>query len=86
MLPAIAGDFFGRAHADTITGTIFGVGGMCTALGPVITGGISDGLGSYQLAFLLAVMANVLSLFAILVTTPPHKPPKVAGQIDVPSV
>jgi MFS family permease len=54
-LSAIVGDLLGRAQSGTITGVIFGVGGMCTALGPLITGEVFDRTGSYLPTFLFAV-------------------------------
>jgi MFS family permease len=74
MLPAIVGDFFGRKNAGSITGIIFAIDGLCAAAGTFIAGSISDRTGSYELAFIIGVTANILSLIILSFTNPPKKP------------
>ena len=73
MLPAMVGDFFGRKNAGSITGIVFAIGGLCAAAGPLIAGSISDRMGSYEPAFIIAIIANVMSLIIFSFISPPRK-------------
>ena len=58
MLPALVGDYFGRAHAGAIVGRIFGTAGSLAAVGPYVAQLILDSSGSYRMAFVLSGVAN----------------------------
>jgi MFS family permease len=62
LLPPIAADFFGAAHAGSIVGLVFGVAGPTAALGPVAGGLVHDATGSYGWAFGGAAALNVAAL------------------------
>ena len=58
MLPALVGDYFGREHAGTLVGRIFGTAGSLAAVGPYVAQLLVDSSGSYRFAFVLAGIAN----------------------------
>ena len=62
LFPGLVGDFFGRANAGTLTGTIFALGGPAGALGPIVAGYIYDITRQYPLAFLLSALVNAVAL------------------------
>lgn len=63
MLPALVGDYFGRAFAGAIVGRIFATAGSLAAVGPYVAQLLVDSSGSYRVAFLLAAGANAAALF-----------------------
>lgn len=76
LLPALVGDFFGRAHAGTIVGRIFATAGSLAAVGPYVAQLLVDASGSYRIAFLLSGGANAA---ALLMAT--RLPAGTAGQV-----
>ena len=66
MLPALVGDYFGRAHAGAIVGRIFGTAGTLAAIGPYIAQLLVDSSGSYRIAFMLSGGANAAALLMAL--------------------
>lgn len=62
LLPALVGDYFGRAHAGAIVGRIFGTAGSLAAVGPYVAQLLFDASGSYRVAFLLSAAANAAAL------------------------
>ena len=62
LLPALVGDFFGRAHAGTIVGRIFATAGSLAAVGPYVAQLLVDASGSYRVAFLLSGGANAAAV------------------------
>ena len=73
IFPAIIGDYFGRLRAASIIGTVFTIAGVASAIGPVLAGYIYDLVRSYQPAFLLGAVTNILALILIFVSHPPVK-------------
>ncbi len=73
LYPAVVGDYFGRAHAGTLTGFCFATGSLLSALGPAMMGFTADHTGHYLLAFLggTVIDAIVVCLF-FLATSPGH--------------
>lgn len=62
LLPALVGDYFGRAHAGAIVGRIFATAGSLAAVGPYAAQLLFDASGSYRVAFLLSAGANAAAL------------------------
>ena len=62
MLPALVGDYFGRAHAGAIVGRIFATAGSLAAIGPYVAQLLVDSSGSYRVAFILSGAANGAAL------------------------
>lgn len=62
LLPALVGDYFGRAHAGAIVGRIFATAGSMAAVGPYVAQLLFDASGSYRVAFLLCAGANAAAL------------------------
>ncbi len=71
IFPAVIGDYFGRIKAGSIIGTIFTIAGIASAIGPLVAGYIYDITHSYQLAFRLGAIANLLSLVLVFFSKPP---------------
>ena len=71
VFPAIAGDYFGRLKAASVIGAIFTIAGVAAAFGPIVGGIIYDLTKSYQLAFLLGALTNVVSLVLLFLSNPP---------------
>lgn len=71
LFPAIVGDYFGRLRAGSIIGAIFTIAGVASAIGPVLAGYIYDLGRSYQPAFLLGAVTNLLALVLIFISRPP---------------
>jgi MFS family permease len=73
VFPAIVGDYFGRLKAASVIGAIFTVAGVAAAFGPIVGGIIYDRTQSYELAFILGAMTNLLSLLLLFFSRPPAK-------------
>lgn len=73
IFPAITGDYFGRLRAASVIGAIFTVAGVASAFGPLVGGYIYDVTRSYQLAFLLGALTNLVALALIFIAKPPQK-------------
>lgn len=66
MLPALAGDYFGRAHVGAIVGRIFGIAGATAAVGPYVAQLLVDATDSFRLAFVGSGLANAVALALVL--------------------
>jgi MFS family permease len=73
QFPAIVGDFFGRAHAGSIVGSIFALAGCMAAWGPVLAGATHDATGSYRAAFLVAAGLNLVAVALLTACRPPGR-------------
>jgi MFS family permease len=73
IFPAIIGDYFGRLKAGSIIGTIFTIAAIASAIGPLVAGYIYDMTHSYQLAFQLGAIANLISLALVFLSKPPKQ-------------
>jgi MFS family permease len=73
LFPAIVGDFFGRAHAATIVGSLFALAGCMAAWGPLLAGASYDASGSYRAAFLLAAGLNLVAVVLVAGCRPPRR-------------
>lgn len=58
VFPALVGDYFGRAHAGAIVGSMFASAGALAAIGPYAAALIFDATDSYRMAFLVAAVLN----------------------------
>ena len=72
LFPAIVGDFFGRAHAGAIVGSIFALAGCMAAWGPLAAGAVHDATGSYRAAFLVAAGLNLAAVALLATCRPPR--------------
>lgn len=66
LIPAIQGEYFGRRNFGTIRGLMSPIAMVGTVGGPVFAGYIFDSTGSYNLAFNLFAVANMLALVFVL--------------------
>ena len=73
VFPAIVGDYFGRLKAASVIGAIFTIAGVAAAFGPIVGGIIYDLTKSYQFAFLLGALTNVISLVLLFLSNPPKR-------------
>ncbi len=73
--PSIVGDYFGRLKAASVIGAIFTIAGVAAAFGPIVGGYIYDLTHSYNLAFLLGALTNLLALFLLFLAKPPNSSP-----------
>jgi MFS family permease len=73
VFPAIVGDYFGRLQAASVIGAIFTIGGTAAAFGPLVAGYIYDVTHTYQLAFLLGAISNLMSLILVFASKPPQR-------------
>ena len=60
LFPAIVGDFYGRLAVGAIVGFIFSLAGSMAAFGPIAVGYLHDVYGSYEIAFLMSALFNLL--------------------------
>jgi len=80
LLPALVGDYFGRAHAGAIVGRIFGTAGALAAVGPYVAQLLVDSSGSYRFAFALSGIANAAA-FLMATRLPQKRVAALRGQI-----
>jgi MFS family permease len=73
VFPAITGDYFGRLKAASVIGALFTISGTSAAVGPILAGYIYDLTRSYQLAFLLGALSNLLAFILVFIAKPPAK-------------
>jgi len=66
LFPALAGDRFGPGHAGAIVGAVFAGAGSLGAFGPYVAAWIHDTTGAYTWAFLVAALANALSVLFVV--------------------
>ena len=74
LIPAIQGEYFGRMWFATIRGFMAPIGTISLVGGPLLVGSIHDLSGSYEPAFFLLAVANILALVFILITRKPKDP------------
>jgi MFS family permease len=82
IFPAMVADFFGRAHAGSLVGLIFGLAGPAAALGPVGAGWIYDRFGSYALACWISAALNLAALGLVTFTRAPRARRAASPLID----
>jgi OFA family oxalate/formate antiporter-like MFS transporter len=71
LYPAVIADLFGRAHVGAIAGFAFAFTCSGGALGPVIGGWLRDRTGSYDAAFIVAAIVNLIAItFAFALRRP----------------
>lgn len=83
LLPALVGDYFGRAHAGAIVGRVFATAGSLAAVGPYAAQLLVDASGSYRVAFLLSAAANAAAL--IMATRLPNRSTSASTQPSTPA-
>jgi OFA family oxalate/formate antiporter-like MFS transporter len=75
MYPTYLGDLFGVKSVPKLFGVMYVfTAGIFGALGPSLYGFISDGLGSYNIAFLITAVLCVISSISLYLIKPPVKP------------
>ena len=74
LIPAIQADYFGRRRFATIRGMMAPVGTISTVGGPALIGLIHNLTGSYEPAFAILGVANLLALVFIVITRKPRDP------------
>jgi MFS family permease len=79
IFPALVGDYFGRASAGAIVGTIFAGAGGPAAAGPFLAGYLFDATGSYRVSLLAGVAVNLAALGLLTRLRPPGVHPAGAG-------
>lgn len=75
IFPAMVADFFGRAHAGSLVGFLFGIAAPSAAIGPVAAGWIYDRQGGYGLAWWLSAGINMVALALLGFARPPGPAP-----------
>jgi MFS family permease len=75
IFPAMVADFFGRAHAGSLVGLLFGIAAPSAAIGPVAAGWIYDRSGGYELAWWLSAGINLAALALLGFARPPGRVP-----------
>ncbi len=73
LMPAIAGDLFGRAHVGAVFGVIFAGIGWAGSLGVLGAGVAHDVLGSYELVFKAAIPVCLASMGLFLLLRMPQR-------------
>lgn len=71
LLPAIQADYFGRNQFATIRGLMAPVGTASVVLGPIIVGIIHNFFNSYEPAFFVLAVSNIMALIFIVLTKRP---------------
>ncbi len=74
LIPALQADYFGRKWFATIRGMMAPIATASAVAGPFLVGGIHDITGSYQPAFYVLGVSNVLALVFIVMTRRPRNP------------
>lgn len=82
IFPALVADFFGRAHAGSLVGLLFGLAAPTAALGPVGAGWIYDRFGGYGLAWWLSASINLAALALLGLARAPGPRARAAPSID----
>jgi MFS family permease len=81
IVPPFLGDLFGRLHLASILGLYGLVIGIVGALGPSVAGRIAEGTNSYQLLYLLGVVANVIFVFMTVFVKPTRVELEMKGNV-----
>ncbi|MFC1534386.1 MFS transporter [Thermodesulfobacteriota bacterium] len=68
MLPALAREYYGRAHLGTLLGITQGVYSLCNIVGPPMAGLTYDHFGTYRLAWFALAAAMLISMASMLST------------------
>jgi MFS family permease len=80
LMPAMAGDLFGRAHVGAVFGVVFVGIGWAGSLGVLGAGFGRDILGSYELVFQLAFLMCLVSMgLFLLLRVPQNKANQESG-------
>jgi MFS family permease len=74
LVPAIQADYFGRNRFATIRGLMTPISTASTVSGPFLVASIRDLTGSYEPAFLVLGLSNLLALLFIIITKRPRDP------------
>lgn len=74
LIPALQADYFGRRWFATIRGMMAPIATASAVAGPFVVGGLHDLTGSYQPAFYVLGVSNVLALVFIVMTRRPRNP------------
>ena len=72
LIPAIQADYFGREWFATIRGLMTPVATVTVVLGPIVVASIRDFTGSYEPAFAVLGVSNILALVFVAITRPPR--------------
>ena len=72
LIPAIQADYFGREWFATIRGLMTPVATVSVVAGPLVVTSIRDLAGSYEPAFVILAIVNVLALVFVATTRPPR--------------
>ena len=75
MSPTLA-EFFGTASHGVIFGIVLFSGNIGGAIGPLIAGGLFDGTGAYDVAFLILTAFGVLGLVLVSLMKPMARTPQ----------
>ena len=74
LVPAIQADYFGRNRFATIRGLMTPISNASTVSGPFLVASIRDLTGSYEPAFLVLGLSNLIALLFIIITRRPKYP------------
>ncbi|UCH02471.1 MAG: MFS transporter [Candidatus Bathyarchaeota archaeon] len=70
-LPTFIGEYYERTYYAQILGTIFPLGTIAEAMGPVLAGAIHDATATYTLAFTLVTAFSLVGLVCAILVRPP---------------
>jgi MFS transporter, OFA family, oxalate/formate antiporter len=73
LLPIAWADYFGRASYGAIRGVALSAQVIAQAIGPMISGGLRDWTGNYQLSLVVFAILGALSIIAALGARPPRR-------------
>jgi len=76
LFPLLTAENFGTKNLGANYGAVFTAYGIGGILGPILSGGVWDTLGSYQWAFIPAGVACLLAMALAILLRPPHKTAK----------
>jgi MFS family permease len=85
IIVAVSADVFLGRTFGAITGLLALGHGIGAAIGPWLGGAIYDAVGSYQMAFALAIGAIVLAGLSFWVAASPHLPAPLRGRAAAPA-
>jgi OFA family oxalate/formate antiporter-like MFS transporter len=73
LLPIAWADYFGRASYGAIRGVALSAQVIAQAVGPMVSGGLRDWTGNYQLSLVVFAILGALSVVAALGARPPRR-------------
>jgi OFA family oxalate/formate antiporter-like MFS transporter len=73
LLPIAWADYFGRASYGAIRGVALSAQVIAQAVGPLVSGGLRDWTGNYQLSLVVFAILGALSVVAALGARPPRR-------------